>query len=84
VEAGLGAERRAEVAMGLGVVPLVREHRADAGHDGEGGQEQPLEQEGVVDVGGRRRTGDGHPIARGGEVVLGPALAPVGRVGVMP
>jgi hypothetical protein len=27
----------------LGVIPLVREHRADAGHDGKGGQEQPLE-----------------------------------------
>src|SRR3954452_24925551 len=51
VEARLGPERPAQLAVGLGIVALVGEHRADAGHDREGAQEQALEQQGVVDVG---------------------------------
>ena len=47
----------------LGVVPFVREHGPDPGHDGEGGQEQALEQERAVDVGRRGRAGgDRHAI----------------------
>jgi hypothetical protein len=61
VDAGFGAEAAAEVAMRFGVIPFVREHGADAGHNGEGGQEQALEDEGVVDVGGCRNAGDGVP-----------------------
>src|SRR5919206_432239 len=51
VDVGLGAEGAAQLAVVLGVVALVGEHGADARHDREGGEEQPLEDEGVVDLG---------------------------------
>src|SRR5512135_1191583 len=38
-------------------------HGPDPGEDGEGGQEQPLEDHGVVDVRRRGRAGDGDAIA---------------------
>src|ERR1700761_1332065 len=46
----LGAKAAAEVAMMLGVIAVVGEHRADPGHDRKGGQEQALEDERVVTV----------------------------------
>src|SRR4051812_36362000 len=36
--------------MMLGVVAFIGEHRANAGHNREGGQEQPLEDKRIVDV----------------------------------
>src|SRR3954464_1262870 len=54
----LDTEVAAESAMTLGVIPFVREHGPDAGHDREGGQEQALENERVVDVGRGRHTRD--------------------------
>ena len=42
VDAGLRAEAAAQIPVALSVVAPVRERGADAGHDGEGGQEQPL------------------------------------------
>src|SRR4051812_35492737 len=65
--------------MMLGIVAFVGEHGPDPRHDGEGGQEQPLEHQSVVDVGCGGRTGDGHAVA--GDVVLGAPLAPVSWVG---
>ena len=41
----LGAKAATEVAVVLGVIALVGEHGVDPGHDGEGGQEQALEDE---------------------------------------
>src|SRR4051812_28297727 len=75
VDARFGAELPAEIAMMLGIVAFVGEHGPDPRHDGEGGQEQPLEHQSVVDVGCGGRTGDGHAVA--GDVVLGAPLAPV-------
>jgi len=48
VNARLGAKAAREIAVALGIVAFVGEHRADAGHDGEGGEEQALEDERVV------------------------------------
>ena len=75
VDAGLGAEGAAQVPVALGVIPFVREHGPDARHDGEGGQEQPLEEERVVDVG--RCRGAPEPRSRRGLLERGavPALA---------
>src|SRR4051812_25196914 len=91
VDARFGAELPAEIAMMLGIVAFVGEHGPDPRHDGEGGQEQPLEHQSVVDVGCGGRTGDGHAVARdvvtgdghavAGDVVLGAPLAPVSWVG---
>ena len=49
--------------MMLGIVAFVGEHGPDPGHDGEGGQEQPLEHQSVVDVGrgGPQATGTPSP-----------------------
>src|SRR4051812_39100079 len=41
VDAGLGTKGAAQIAMVLSVVAFVCEHGANAGHDCEGGQEQP-------------------------------------------
>src|SRR4051794_18009236 len=79
MDAGFGAELPAEIAMMLGIVAFVGEHGPDPRHDGEGGQEQPLEHQSVVDVGCGGRTGDGHAVAR--DVVLGAPFAPVSWVG---
>jgi len=81
MDAGFGAELPAEIAMMFGIVALVGEHGPDPRHDGEGGQEQPLEHQSVVDVGRRGRAGDGHTVAPGRDVVLGAPLASVSRIG---
>ncbi len=44
--------------MVLGIIPLVGEHGADAGHDRECRQEQPVEDQRVVDVGRGGGAGD--------------------------
>jgi hypothetical protein len=49
VNAGLGSKGAAQITMMLSLVAFVGEHRADAGHDREGGQEQPLEDERAID-----------------------------------
>src|SRR3954452_14935060 len=63
VDARFGAELPAEIAMMLGIVAFVGEHGPDPRHDGEGGQEQPLEHQSVIDVrrGGRKATGTPSP-----------------------
>jgi hypothetical protein len=60
---------------------LVGEHGPDPGHDGEGGQEQTLEQDRVVDVGTGGGTGDRYAIAGSGEMVLAALLATVCGLG---
>src|SRR4051794_6922540 len=81
VDVGFSIERAAESPIGLGVIAFVGEDGADAGRDREGGQEQPLEDEGVVDVGGGGKTSDrdAGPVDR--DMVLRAALGAVRRVG---
>jgi hypothetical protein len=81
LESRLGAEGPAQPIVGPGVVAFVREHGAGASHDGEGGQEQAVEQERVVDVGGRGGAGYRHAIAGHRGVVLGAPLTAVRGVG---
>jgi hypothetical protein len=81
VDAGLNNEGAAQITVVLGVVSFVGDHGADTGHDGEGGEEQALEDDGVVDVGGCGRARDGDAVRSDRDVVLGAALASVGRVG---
>ena len=81
MELRLGAEGPTQLAVGFSVIALVREHGPDLGHDGEGGQEQALEQHRIVDVGRRGRAGYRHAITGHCDMVLGPALAAVGGVG---
>ena len=65
----------------LGVVASVGEHRTDADHDGKGGEEQPFEDERVVDVGCGRGAGHGHAVPIHRDVVLCAPLGSVRRVG---
>jgi hypothetical protein len=81
VDLGLDTEVAAESAMTLGVIPFVREHRPDAGHDREGSQEKALENERVVDVGRGRHTRDRHPVSIHRDIVLRAPLGAVRRVG---
>jgi hypothetical protein len=81
VDMRLSFERAAQLAMVLGVVALVRKHGLDPGQDAEGGQEQPLEDQGVVDVRRRGRAGDGDAVAGGRDVMLGAPLASIRRMG---
>ena len=48
VDAGLGMKVPAQSAVGLSIVAFVGKDGADAGHHGEGAQEQPLEDERVI------------------------------------
>jgi len=73
--------RAAQLTAGLGVVALVGKRRPDPGQDGEGGLEQALEQDGVVDIGRRGHAGDRQAVPVDRDVVLGPLLGPIGRVG---
>src|SRR4051794_41299556 len=77
----LSAELAAEVAVVLGIVALVGENRADAGHDREGGQEQALEDERVVDIGRGHSAGHRYAVPVSSDVVFGASLAAVGWVG---
>src|SRR5215217_6904721 len=81
VDLGRDPEEAAQIAMRLRVVPLVREHGPDAGHNREGRQEQPLEDERVIDVGGRCHTRDRHPVSIYCDVIFGAALGAVGGIG---
>ena len=63
VDVWRSAKATAQDAIGFGIVAFVREHGRDAGHDGESGEEQALEDEGIVDVGRRRRARDGDAVA---------------------
>ena len=81
MDAGFGAELPAEIAMMLGIVAFIGEHGPDPRHDGEGGQEQPLEHQSVIDVGCGGRTGDRHAVAHGRDMVLGASLASISRIG---
>jgi|1186.fasta_scaffold191877_1 hypothetical protein len=69
VDVGLGAEPAAQFAMMLSVIVLVREPGPDAGRDGKGGREQPLERQGVIDIRRRDRAGDRHAVASGRDVM---------------
>src|SRR3954467_2953107 len=53
VDARLGPKGAAQLAMMFRVVAFVGEYRANAGHDREGGQEQPLEDKRVINIGRR-------------------------------
>ena len=53
VNARLGTKGAAQLAMVLSVVAFVSEYRANAGHDREGSQEQPLEDKRVINIGRR-------------------------------
>src|SRR3954462_7305133 len=81
VDLGLDTEVAAESAMTLGVIPFVREHRPDPGHDRKGGQEQALEDERVIDVGRGRNTRDRHPVSIHRDIVLRASHGEVRRVG---
>src|SRR4051795_12436313 len=81
VNARLGMKGAAQLAMMLSVVALVGEYRANAGHDRKGGQEQPLEDKRVINIGRRREAGHRHALAIGGNVVFGASLGPIGRIG---
>src|SRR4051794_11216401 len=70
VDLGRDTEEAAELAMVLGVVALIGEHGPDAGHHGKGGQKQPLEDERVVDIGGRCHTRDRHPVSVYRDILL--------------
>ena len=61
----------------LGVAALAGEGRTDARQAGEGGQEEPFEDQRVVDVGGRCRAADRHAGAVHGGMVLGASLAAI-------
>ena len=76
-----GAKAAAQHAAALGIVAAVGEHGPDPGHHGEGGQEQALEQHGVVDVGCGCRAGDRHAVPGDGDVVFCASLAAVGGLG---
>src|ERR1700759_135691 len=74
VDMRLGAKAAAEIAMMLGVIAFVGEHRADPGHDREGGEEQALEDERVIDVGRGHGAGHRHAIPVHREWYLLPRL----------
>jgi hypothetical protein len=81
VDAGLGAELPTQIPMALGVVAFVGEHGPDAGHDGEGSEEQPLEDERVVDVGRCGGARDRHAVPGDRDVILGAPFGPVRQIG---
>ena len=55
--------------LGSASYPFVGEYGADAGHDGEYGAKQALEDDGVVDVGGGGRARDGDAVRPDCDVV---------------
>src|SRR4051794_13122482 len=65
--------------MMLSLVAFVGEYRADAGHDREGGQEQPLEEECVVDVCRCGDIGHRHAVPGGGDMIFGSRPVPACR-----
>src|SRR4051812_37529058 len=75
------AELAAEVAVVLSIVALVGENRTDAGHDCEGGQEQALDNERVVDIGRGHGAGHRYAVPVSPNVVFGAPLAAVGWIG---
>jgi len=81
VNARLGPKGATQLAMMLRVVAFIGEYRANAGHDREGSQEQPLEDKRVINIGRRREAGDRHAVAIGGNMVFGASLGPIGRIG---
>ena len=74
-------EEAAQIAMVLSVVPFVGEHGADPGHNREGGQEQALEDERIVNIGGGGHARNRHAASIYCDVVFGPPLGTVGRIG---
>src|SRR3954451_21428820 len=81
VDARLVPKGAAQLAMMFSVVAFVGEYGANPSHDREGGQEQPLEDKRVIDIGRRREAGDWHAVPIGGDVVFGASLGPIGRIG---
>src|SRR3954452_297864 len=74
-------EEAAQIAMVLSVVPFVGEHGADPGHNREGSQEQALEDERIVNIGGGGHARNRHAVSIYCDVVFGPPLGTVGRIG---
>lgn len=66
VKARVNAEGSAQIPMRFGIIALVGEHGPDPGQDRKGPQEQPFEQEGVVDIGGGHRASHRHPARQHG------------------
>ena len=81
VDLGRDPEEAAQIAMMLGVVALIGEHRPDAGHHRVGSQEQPLEDERVIDIGGGCHTRNRHAVSIHRNIVLRAPLGAVGGVG---
>lgn len=81
MDTGIGDEAAIQGVVVLGVIAAVGEHDADAGHNGESGQEQALEHNCVIDVGRGRHACDRHAVAGDRDVVLGALLAAFGGVG---
>src|SRR5919205_1141859 len=65
----------AELTVPLGIIAFVGIGIADARHDGEGGEEQPLKDERVGHVGCCGQTGHRRAVSVRGNVVLVPILA---------
>src|SRR3954467_2526793 len=71
----------AELTVPLGIIAFVGIDGADARHDAQGGQEQPLKEQRVGHVGGAAPASHRHAIAIDGDVVFAAPLGPIGRVG---
>src|SRR3954451_270978 len=71
----------AELTVPLGIIAFVGICIADARHDGEGGEKQPLKDERVGHVGGGGQAGHRRAVSVRGNVVFGAHLSPVRRVG---
>lgn len=77
---GLDALAQAKPAVVRTVVAGIGEKARDPDADHQGEAQQFGEHPGIMDVGGRGDRAQRQPIARDDDVVLGAALAPVGRV----
>jgi len=81
VDVRLGAKAAAQGAIGLGIVAPTGEQHCDPGHNGEGGKEQALEQDGVVDIGRGGYARDRHTLAGDCDLAFCAPLAAAGGVG---
>jgi len=70
-----------EPTVPLGIIAFVGIRIADACHDGEGGEEQPLKDERVGHIGGSGQAGHRRAVSVRGDVVFAAHLGPVCRIG---
>src|SRR3569833_1328238 len=71
----------AELAVPLGIITLVGIRIADARHDGEGSEEQPLKDERVGHIGGGGPAGYRRAASIRSNVVLGAHFGAICRIG---